>query len=94
VTTRLLMAELSRAVAPDRYRLRVNGHLPDRWEAWFEGLALTREDDGTTSLCGAVPDQAALHGLLAKIRDLGLLLISVEALYTPQDWKPTRPYPP
>jgi hypothetical protein len=75
------MTELSRSLVPDGYRLRVHGHLQDRWEAWFEGLTLTREDDGTTSLCGAVPDQAALHGLLTKIRDLGVLLISVEALY-------------
>jgi hypothetical protein len=77
------MTELSRSVVPHGYRLRVNGHLPDRWEAWFEGLTLTRETDGTTTLYGAVPDQAALHGMLARIRDLGLLLISVEAVYPP-----------
>ncbi|MDN4645898.1 hypothetical protein [Arthrobacter sp. PsM3] len=63
---------------PFGYRLRVKGHLDDHWSAWFGDLALARESDGTTSLSGPVPDQAALHGLLTKIRDLGILLISVE----------------
>ena len=61
------------------YRLRVEGRLDDHWSAWFGGMTLTRHDDGTTSLSGAVPDQAALHGLLAKVRDMGLTLISVDA---------------
>ncbi|MEY9776348.1 hypothetical protein [Arthrobacter sp. MW3 TE3886] len=65
---------------PPGYRLRVDGHLPDHWSAWFGSLALTRENDGTTSLRGPVPDQAALHGLLTKIRDLGIPLISVEPI--------------
>ncbi|RKR29857.1 hypothetical protein [Arthrobacter oryzae] len=65
---------------PHGYRIRVGGHLDDHWSAWFDCLALAREDDGTTSLSGAVPDQAALHGLLTKIRDLGILLISVEPI--------------
>jgi hypothetical protein len=68
---------------PGGYRFRVAGHLPDHWSAWFGGLTLTREDDGTTTLSGAVPDQAALHGLLTKIRDLGITLISVGALEAP-----------
>ncbi|MBN9099277.1 MULTISPECIES: hypothetical protein [unclassified Pseudonocardia] len=62
------------------YRLRVDGHLDDHWSAWFGDLALTRDLDGTTSLSGAVQDQAALHGLLAKVRDMGLTLISVDAV--------------
>lgn len=62
------------------YRLRVEGHLDEHWAAWFGGLTLTHEDDGTTSLSGVVADQAALHGLLAKVRDLGITLISVEAI--------------
>ena len=63
-----------------RYRLRVDGHLDDHWSARFGGLTLTRESDGTTSLSGPVSDQAELHGLLTKIRDLGVTLISVAVI--------------
>ena len=62
---------------PWRYEIRLKGHLNARWAAWFDGLSLTRENDGTTTIHGLVPDQAALHGLLAKVRDLGLPLVSV-----------------
>ena len=62
---------------PGWYELRVQGHLDTRWAAWFDGLTLTRGSDGTTIIEGPVADQAALHGLLQKIRDLGLPLISV-----------------
>jgi hypothetical protein len=68
---------------PARYELRLDGHLDDHWTAWFDDLTLTHEDDGTTTLRGLVPDQAALHGLLAKVRDLGATLISVEVLDPP-----------
>lgn len=71
---------MTKSHVPHGYRLRVDGHLPDRWSAWFGYLTLTRENDGTTSLSGLVTDQAALHGLLTKIRDLGILLISVEPI--------------
>jgi hypothetical protein len=74
------MTESFNQSIPRRYELRVGGHLPDRWEARFQGLTLTREDNGTISISGAVPDQAALHGLLTRIRDLGVVLISVEAV--------------
>ena len=61
-----------------RYEIRVNGHLSTtRWADWFEGLTLTQECDGSTLLSGPVADQAALHGLLGKVRDLGLPLIAV-----------------
>ena len=60
------------------YRVRVQGHLGEHWGAWLGGLTLTHEPDGTTCLSGEVADQAQLHGLLAKIRDLGLTLISVD----------------
>ena len=59
------------------YEIRVKGHLDARWGAWFDGLSLTHESDGTTILYGPVVDQAALHGLLRKVRDLGLPLVSV-----------------
>lgn len=59
------------------YEIRVQGHLGDRWCTWFDRLSLTREPDGTTVLAGPVIDQAELHGILAKIRDLGLPLLAV-----------------
>ena len=62
--------------APGRCQIRVQGHLDQRWTAWFDGLSITY-DDGSTLLHGAVADQAALHGLLQKVRDMGLPLISV-----------------
>lgn len=61
----------------DRYDIRVKGHLDTRWAAWFDGLGLTHESDGTTLIHGLVADQAALHGLLQKVRDMGLPLVSV-----------------
>lgn len=63
--------------APAHYEIRVAGHLDQHWSTWFAGLAIVHEDDGTTTLRGAVTDQAELHGLLAKVRDLGANLISV-----------------
>ena len=70
--------------APASYELRVEGHLDEHWSTWFNEMSLIREDDGTTTLRGLVTDQAALHGLLTKVRDLGITLISVEAVDTPQ----------
>jgi hypothetical protein len=58
--------------------ITVKGQLDQRWSSWFEGLAITTLADGTTVLAGQVPDQAALHGALAKVRDLGLCLVSVQ----------------
>jgi hypothetical protein len=60
-----------------RYEIRLAGHLDTRWAAWFDGLSLSREGDGTTLLRGLVADQSALHGLLQKVRDTGLPLVSV-----------------
>jgi hypothetical protein len=65
---------------PGRYEIRLQGHLGGRWAAWIDGLDLTHESDGTTVIRGMVTDQAALHGLLAKVRDLGLPLIAVTQL--------------
>ena len=61
----------------DWYRIRIQGHLDQRWTSWFDGLTLTHDNDGTTLLQGQVADQAALHGLLTKVRDMGLPLVSV-----------------
>jgi len=65
---------------PSGYQLRIDGHLDQHWSSWFGDLTLTHEEDGTTSLTGAVADQAELHGLLNKIRDLGVTLISVSII--------------
>jgi hypothetical protein len=62
---------------PRTYEIRIKGHLDDKWADWFEGLTLTRADSGETLLCGSVVDQAALHGVLRKVCDLGLPLVSV-----------------
>ena len=62
---------------PTTYQIRVKGHLGSQWEDWFGGLTVTLEDNGETLLTGPVADQAALHGLLRKVRDLGIPLVSV-----------------
>ena len=67
---------------PRRYEIRLNGRLGPRWATWFDGMDLIAADDGTTVLTGPVPDQPALHGVLTRIRDLGLALVSVTRLDT------------
>ena len=62
------------------YEIRLKGQLEPRWVKWFDGLAITLEEDGNTLLSGQVADQAALHGLLKKVRDVGLPLLSVNAV--------------
>jgi hypothetical protein len=62
------------------YEVRVAGHLDDHWAAWLDDLTLTRYDDGTTLLTGPVADQAQLHGLLARVRDIGVPLLSVRTV--------------
>ncbi|HKF57205.1 MAG TPA: hypothetical protein VKJ45_17225 [Blastocatellia bacterium] len=62
---------------PMNYQIRVKGHLGSEWTNWFGGLTVTLEDSGETLLTGPVVDQAALHGLLRKVRDLGMPLVSV-----------------
>jgi hypothetical protein len=62
---------------PMVYQIRIKGHLGRHWTDWFEGLTITLEDNGETLLTGPVVDQAALHGLLKKVRDVGMPLLSV-----------------
>ena len=70
-------------IDPDQsmaYQIRIEGHLDDQWTDWFSGLAITLEENGNTLLTGPVADQAALFGLLKKIRDLGLPLVSLNRI--------------
>jgi hypothetical protein len=69
---------------PAHYRIRIRGHLDPSWSTWFDSLAVTQEEDGTTELVGPLADQAALFGLLARLRDLGATLLQVERLAA--DW--------
>jgi hypothetical protein len=64
------------------YQIKVEGQLGPEWSDWFEGLSIAQEEDGTTLLTGPVADQSALHGLLKKVRDLGMPLVSVNRLET------------
>jgi hypothetical protein len=76
---------------PDRYEIRLKGHLAARWSAWFDGMTLTTNSDGTTVLEGSVVDQAALHGLLSKLRDIGLPLVSLTQLDPEPQTPPAAP---
>jgi hypothetical protein len=80
-----------RSADSSRYEIRLGGHLEPRWAAWFDGMTLTHADDGSTVLTGPVVDQAALHGVLRKVRDLGLPLISVTQLDPDQPHTSTSP---
>ena len=79
------------AQPPARSRIRIRGHLDPAWSAWFDSLTVTRADDGTTELTGPLADQAALFGLLARLRDLGATLLLVEHLTAergqPDTWR-------
>ncbi len=69
---------------PELYEIRVKGYLDGRWVDWFEGLTITLEDNGDTLLTGPVVDQAALHGLLKRVRDFGIPLLSVNRVQPSQ----------
>ena len=72
--------EKNHANQPMVYQIRLKGHLHPQWSDWFEGLTIALEDNGDTLLTGAVIDQAALHGILKKIRDLGMPLLSMNPI--------------
>jgi len=72
-----------------RYEIRLTGHLGTRWTAWFDGWTVRHESDGTTVLSGPIADQAALHGVIQRVRDLGLPLISVTQVDADQPDLPT-----
>lgn len=74
----------------ERYEIRLTGHLDSHWTAWFDGLTVSSEIDGTTVISGPITDQAALHGLLQRVRDLGLPLVSVNRLDGGQPHTTTR----
>jgi len=76
-----------------RYEIRVQGHLDSRWSERFDGLTLTQESDGITLLEGRVVDQSALHGLLQRVRDTGLPLVSVTPIGPDQTTEPTNHQP-
>ena len=65
---------------PNIYQIKIKGHLDTQWSDWFDGLTITPEEDGNTLMTGPVVDDAALHGLLKKVRDLGMPLLSVNRL--------------
>jgi len=82
---------IHRLADPDEplvYQIRIRGHLDSQWTDWFEGLTITLTEDGDTLLTGPVVDQAALHGVLRKVRDLGMPLISVNRVPSNE----TNPY--
>lgn len=66
--------------SPQCYEIRVGGRLDPRWATWFDGMTLTSDEDGTTVIRGVLADQAALHGILRRVRDVGLPLISITQL--------------
>ena len=75
-----MSARSRRGQLPACYEIRVDGHLDEHWSTWFDDLTLIRGGDGTTRLRGPISDQAHLYGLLTKVRDLGVTLISVEII--------------
>ena len=73
-----------------RYEIRLTGHLAARWSTWLDGLTVSHEGDGTTLVSGPVTDQSALHGLLQRVRDLGLSLVSVTRVEPGESVTPTH----
>ena len=85
---RIMASERTPTPDPDQpmiCHIRIEGHLGPHWSSWFEGLAITREDNGETLLTGPLVDQAALHGVIRKVRDLGIPLLSVVCVKASQE---------
>ena len=70
---------------PTIYQIRIEGHLDERWMRWFEGFTVKQHANGDTTISGEMIDQAALHGILNRIRDLGLILVSVSRFTSPEN---------
>jgi len=85
------MSEMSSGAdhGPGRYEIRLKGHLDPRWASWFDGMSVRNDGDGTTVIRGDVVDQSALHGLLHKVRDIGLPLVSVVRVPADQPPQPS-----
>ena len=83
------MAEIIDSNRPTIYQIKIKSHLSSDWTDWFEGLTITPEEDGDTLLTGPVIDQAALYGLIKKVRDLGMTLISLNPVQ-PNDARPEK----
>jgi hypothetical protein len=79
------MVELQNMSAGESYEIKLQGHLDESWADWFDGLTFIHERDGTTTLSGTIIDQTALHGLLKKIRDLGMTLLAVNRIEPKQN---------
>jgi hypothetical protein len=86
------MSGTSTANGAGQYEIRIQGHLENHWAAWFDGLTLTNDSDGTTVIHGLVADQSALHGLLHKVRDVGLPLVSVTRVDQTDPPTPGQPH--
>ena len=71
------MADGQKKNISEKYEIRIQGHLDIRWAEWFYGMSITHECDGSTTLCGPLPDQTVLHSVLDRIRDMNLQLVSV-----------------
>jgi len=74
------MTEDKKKDTTEIYEIKIHGHLDTKWSEWFYGMTITHERDGTTTLCGSLPDQTVLHSVLDRIRDMNLQLISVEQI--------------
>jgi hypothetical protein len=74
------MADKQKKNACENYEIRIQGYLDTKWSEWFYGMTITHERDGTTTLCGPLPDQTVLHSVLDRIRDMNLPLISVNPI--------------
>ena len=85
-------ASRPKARQPSVYEIRIKGHLDRQWTEWFEGLTIALQDNGDTLLSGPVVDQSALYGLLRKVRDLGMPLLSVVSVESHQTGACARPY--